>query len=110
MTTVIDLAKQFAPFPFGRYEEHGPHSGARFREEFLLPLLRRGESVVVDLSNARGLAPSFLEEAFGGLVRAGFTPTQLDELIEIRSETDPSLTVEIKTYILNAAHAGGAPH
>ncbi|PIB89932.1 STAS-like domain-containing protein [Caulobacter sp. FWC2] len=99
MTKVVDVATQFDRYPFGRYPSHGPNNGQRFREEFLIPDLQRGVRLVVDLSHAEGLAPSFLEEAFGGLVRAGFSPTELKDLLDLKSEVDPSLIDEVQTYI-----------
>jgi hypothetical protein len=45
-----------------------------------------GQLVVVVLDGTRGYLSSFLEEAFGGLVRErGFRKTELDRLLEIRS-------------------------
>jgi len=99
MTKVVDVAAQFDRYPFGRYPSHGPNNGERFREEFLVPDLRQGVKLTIDLSHADGLAPSFLEEAFGGLVRAGFSPRDIAALVEVRSDTDPSLIDEIQHYI-----------
>jgi len=46
---------------------------------------------VIVLDGARGYTSSFLEEAFGGLVRLkGFSREQLDRLIEIRV-SDPAM-------------------
>lgn len=72
----INIAKDFSPYPAGRVRGDGPNSGERFRDDFLIPALRAGHvDVVVD--GVAGLPSSFYEEAFGGLVRAGF---RLDEL------------------------------
>lgn len=106
----INLAKQFSTYPFGRYPKHGPDNGERFRLEYLEPALRAGGVVTVDISGARGLAPSFLEEAFGGLIRAGFTKADLDQRLVIRSEVDPSLVEEVKGYIDEEAARQLAPH
>jgi hypothetical protein len=101
-TEIIDVAAQFSPYPFGRYPEHGPFNGQRFRDEFLLPALRRGARVVVDLTRARGVAPSFLEEAFGGLIRAGLPIESVNRNLIVRSDVDASLAVEVHDYILAA--------
>ncbi len=91
---------QFSSRPYGRYPEHGPHNGQRFREEILLPALRANDDViVVDLDGARGLGPSFLEEVFGGLIRAGFTREELAQRLRIKSDSDPSYLTEIQSYI-----------
>lgn len=67
--TVINIAKQFSPFPAGRVREDGKYSGMRFREEILTPALRKYKRVKVVFDGVAGLGSSFLEEAFGGLVR-----------------------------------------
>lgn len=102
MSKTIRLATDFNPFPFGRYPSHGDWSGERFREEILAPALKGGEDVQVDLDGARGLSPSFLEEAFGGLVRAGFSPEDLLRHLTIKSDRDPSFIATIRAYIQKA--------
>ncbi len=67
----IDVAKDFSPFPAGRLITDGPFSGARFRDEYLVPALRDNDAVEIILDGAKGYGSSFLEEAFGGLVRSG---------------------------------------
>lgn len=69
---MIKIASDFSPYPGGRYRTDGDWNGQAFREEKLAPALRAGETVIVDLDDVRGLPPSFLEEAFGGLLRDGF--------------------------------------
>lgn len=66
---VIVVGEKFSKTPAGRYNTDGPYSGARFRDELLVPALMRGSEVTVDLSGVIGYGSSFLEEAFGGLVR-----------------------------------------
>jgi len=95
----ITVAKDFNRLPYGRYPEHGANNGQRFREEFLLPALRRGSDLLVDLDGTRGLGPSFLEEAFGGLVRAGLTAAEIQRRVTVKSDDDPSYISEIQSYI-----------
>jgi hypothetical protein len=83
----------------GRFEVHGPFNGARFRDEFLLPALRRGEDVAVDFTGLRGKAPSFLDEAFGTLVEHGFSVKDLKEHLQILSGDDTSVAGEVWRYI-----------
>nr|WP_249205781.1 STAS-like domain-containing protein [Burkholderia cenocepacia] len=80
---MISVASDFSPFAGGRYTSDGPFSGERFREEVLLPHLRRGETLSIDLDGTLGLGSSFLEEAFGGLVRAGFRLADLKRRLTI---------------------------
>jgi hypothetical protein len=100
---IVSIASDFNEFPFGRKPEHGPHSGERFRKEYLEPALQRGEHIEISLDGARGLSPSFLEEAFGGLVRAGFGADYVLQHIRIISEGDPSYIAEIESYVRDAA-------
>lgn len=86
----IVVARDFSRYPGGRYKADGEFSGEAFREEKLLPALREAEAVdarvVVDIDGAAGYPSSFLEEAFGGLVREGhYTSRELDSLLVIRA-------------------------
>jgi len=78
----ISVANDFTPFPGGRYRKHGKGSGQEFREDILLPILKVGDSVKIELDGASGYPPSFLEEAFGGLVREGFSAAGLRKHIQ----------------------------
>ena len=69
----IDMSKDFSAYPAGRDRSDGPNSAERFRDDILAPALRDNAEVTVVFSDGiRGLPASFLEEAFGGLVRLGF--------------------------------------
>lgn len=61
------------PYPGGRFVADGPYSGEFFRDEVLDPALRvaikQREKIRVILDGAPGYGSSFLEEAFGGLIR-----------------------------------------
>ncbi|MEX0142011.1 STAS-like domain-containing protein [Janthinobacterium sp. AD80] len=85
--TMISIPKNFSENPAGRYRTDGPNSGQRFREDWLLPALQSSSRVTVDLDGALGFGSSFLEEAFGGLVRAGFKGRDLHDKLEILSKT-----------------------
>lgn len=99
---VINVGKQFNRFPAGRFLADGPWSGERFRDEVLAPALKGGARVVVELDDTLGYGSSFLEEAFGGLVRTGVLPsTELTRRIELLTE-DESLRLEILSYIEEA--------
>lgn len=83
----IDVVRDFGHAPAGRHRADGPRTGEHFREELLLPRLRAKDDdrLIVILDGAAGYPGSFLEEAFGGLVRAGFTPSKLRERMVIRA-------------------------
>ena len=97
----IDVARSFTPYPVGRTRSDGRYSGEAFREDHLVPALREG-AVAVVMDGTKGYGSSFLEEAFGGLVRHhGFEPDQLRERLVIKTE-DSLLSTEIWTYIEEA--------
>jgi hypothetical protein len=82
------LVVKHAPAPGGRYVSDGLFSGEWFREEVLRPAvshaIESGEKVRVDLDGAPGYGSSFLEEAFGGLVRKGYLKReQVSRVLEI---------------------------
>lgn len=79
----IVVAKDFSDDPFGRDSKQGPNSGERFRDDFLIPALERSRKVVVD-GGSLVFGYSFLEEAFGGLVRKGFTKDDVLSRVEFR--------------------------
>ena len=88
MSRVLTLATEFARSPSGRYPTDGPNSGERFREELLYPALQR-DNVVVVLDGVLTLGSSFLDEAFGGLVREkGMTPSELRSKLVIESRLE----------------------
>jgi hypothetical protein len=70
--TTIRIA-DFAPSPGGRYVSDGEYSGEWFRDDILAPALSAAQAasdtLVVELDGTSGYGSSFLEEAFGGLIR-----------------------------------------
>lgn len=89
-------------YPGGRNRQDGVFSGEVFRDDILAPALRTAQYVCVDMDGTRGYGSSFLEEAFGGLLRIGFSRKEILEKIEIRS-TESSLADEIFHYIRKSA-------
>lgn len=77
--------------PGGRFKADGPFSGEAFREDKLVPALEPepgvGARVTVDLDGTLGNPASFMEEAFGGLVRvSGFSVERLMRQLTIVSK------------------------
>ena len=105
----LNIAKTFSPMAVGRYRKDNPHSGEVFREEHLTSMLRRAvqehDILEVDLEGMRGLSASFLDEAFGGLVRSGeWTAKQVLEFVRFVPEDtyfDPYIK-NVKDFIRDA--------
>jgi hypothetical protein len=90
MNMQINVATAFHARPFGRNADHDPDAnGEKFREEHLVPALREGQKVTVDFSGTGAVAPSFIEEAFGGLIDRGFSFDFLTTHLVIRFPNNP---------------------
>lgn len=94
----LNVAREFSKYPAGRFTADGPASGEEFREKYLLPTLQAKKSLKIELDGTRGYGSSFLEEAFGGAVRAGYDPELVKQSFELISD-DESLIEEIHDYI-----------
>lgn len=105
---MISVAQDFSEFPGGRYYSDGPKSGQEFRETLLLPTFREvlssGDTLVVDLDGAFGLARSFLEEAFGGLAREVGVDT-VSKFLVVKATQDPRLKDRVLRYVNGAAQS-----
>jgi hypothetical protein len=99
---IVNVAKDFSRFPAGRFSSDGPYSGEEFRRKLLEPHLQKDEVILVDLDGALGYGSSFLEEAFGGLIRVGYAAADLLRRLTFKSK-DESLVKEIKGYIQRAS-------
>lgn len=100
--TRINIAHDFHDAPAGRYLDDGPFNGELFRTKHLVPALRAGEVTVI-LDEAEGYGSSFLEEAFGGLIRKeGFSGSELRNKLKLVSAEDPTLIDEIWSYVEDA--------
>ncbi len=98
---IINVAEDFSRYPAGRYVSDGPYSGEQFRRLFLMPTLAQQREITIVLDGVRGYGSSFLEEAFGGLVREGYSSEEILSLITIVT-SDPSLEFEVHEYIEHA--------
>ena len=104
--TIINLGRDFSPYPFGRYRTDGRYSAERFRTEYLVPALKKDTVTVVLDDVPSEIGSSFLEEAFGGLVRTErWNLQQLMNRLVIESRRQ-DYTIEIMNYIHQAAVSG----
>ena len=104
----IYIEKEFSKYPAGRYINDGDSSGQAFRESHLVPALKdnRFSTVLVVFDGVAGFGSSFLEEAFGGLIRESYIEKSvIDDKLQISTnEGDLEDFVKLaKKYITDAA-------
>lgn len=98
----IYVAKDFSKMPCVRLRKDGKKSGEEFRDDVLFPALQSNEKVIVDLDGVLTLGSSFLEEAFGGVVRKGYyTAKQLKSKMVIKFQLE-SYVAEVWDYVKTA--------
>lgn len=88
----INIADDFSAYPVGRDRDDSEKSnGKKFREEHLIPALnqalREHTQLIVSLEGVESIGSSFLEEAFGGVVRNHkWSPADLRSILRIEYE------------------------
>ncbi|MBO9482237.1 MULTISPECIES: STAS-like domain-containing protein [Gammaproteobacteria] len=98
----FDIGIDFNAFPGGRFIADGPASGEEFRDQHLARLVAENDKVVIYFDNAMGYGSSFLEEAFGGLVRKKIIAREeLLKKLDLRTEQD-SVKNSVIEYIKKA--------
>ncbi len=99
----IRICEDFTDTPGGRYITEGDFSGELFRNKILYPKLQEanGDKLIVDFDGCYGFGTSFLEEAFGGLVREYNIKGLLNNLIMVSTE-DESIPKLVTKYIRDA--------
>ena len=106
---IYSIANEYSKTPGGRFIHEGACSGEDFRKTVLKPLYLKckenGEELAVDLDGGYGYATSFLEEAFGGLVRELKDPGV--RKIKIISTEEPALVERVDQYITDALRREG---
>ena len=100
----ISIAKDFSRIPGARYPKEGDFSGQVFRTNVLCPrlleALKNNEKLQVILDGTAGLGTSFLEEAFGGLIRHDHISYEdICRVLVLVSEEDGEYIDEINEYL-----------
>lgn len=96
----INVVKDFNKKPYGRYPDDGEGCGQFFRERLLAPRLREYDHVHVVLDGYNRYGRSFLDEAFGGLIRdEGFTWDQLQGKLSYSHSLVKSIELLIRDRI-----------
>ena len=92
----INICKDYTDTPGGRYISQGEFSGEDFRNKLLKPkyleAVEKNEKLKIDLDGGYGYGSSFLEEDY----------KQALEIIQIKSNDEPSLIEDITKYIKDA--------
>lgn len=100
------VANEFYRRPLGRYRTQGTYTGEAFREDILLPKLKAlspNEKFTIDFTGVTMNGSSFLEEAFGGLVRKhGYSAKELKNTFIFKFPRRPSLEEKVWQYISDA--------
>lgn len=98
----IKICEDFSDAPGGRYKKEGKNSGEQFREEILFPKYEQAEKenkkLEINFDGCFGFGTSFLEEAFGGLVRKYKKKGVLKRIIIISKE-DETIPNNIQKYV-----------
>ncbi len=107
ITLVVD--KEFSHTPGFRTKDEGPYPAVDFRDEHLYPKIKEAIDndfvLLVDLDGAAGYGTSFLEEAFGGLIRVCKLSYQdIMNHLSLKSDDDPSYIEEIYGYLRDASN------
>ncbi|QCE32856.1 DUF4325 domain-containing protein [Acetobacteraceae bacterium] len=85
----ISIAKDFSPRTGARFIRLGPYSGEAFQKLLLERLAKatNNDPLYVYVDGENGYFSSFLEEAFGGLVRLKrISPTELQQKLIIKAD------------------------
>lgn len=95
--------RKFTRYPGPRLKEDGNYSGEEFRDEYLLPkyleAVKNKVCLHVILEGTKGYASSFLEEAFGGLVRKGYKKREIRKHLKVHSPDRSWYEQEVYDYI-----------
>lgn len=106
----LDVASQFTrrlgPRYISQSERHD--TGEEFRDRLLLPALRNciqnKEELIVVFDGCSGAGVSFLEESFGGLIRAGVAYQDIKEWLRIVWNANPRKKAQAEGFIEKAYH------
>ena len=98
----IKISNDFSETPGGRYKTEGKYSGEEFRDTLLKKMyddaVSKNEILRIDFDDCYGIGTSFLEEAFGGLVRK-YHLREILKHIELVANDDETILINVPKYI-----------
>ena len=104
----IKISTDFSDTPGGRLIEEGDFSGELFRDKILIQKYEEAERtntfLEIDFDDCYGVGTSFLEEAFGGLVRK-YHKHGILQRIKIVAIEDETITDNITKFVEKAEAA-----
>jgi hypothetical protein len=92
----FSIARQFSRHPGPRYRKQGADSGEALRARLVRLLNDSNQTIIVDLDGTSGYGSSFLDEAFGGLIRSEGFDSSVAQRFQFVSNVDPTYIDEIK--------------
>lgn len=103
----IYVATQYTRTPNARFEHQAKgQSGEGFRDKLLLPYLKeciqKQEILDVHFDGCLGAGVSFLEEAFGGLIRKGISYEDTQKYLRIIWNGNPRKKLQAEGFINKA--------
>lgn len=102
----IKISADYSDALGGRYIKEGDFSGEDFRDNMLegmyLQCLENSEALVIDFDDLYGCPCGFLEEAFGGMIRKGYSMKEMLDTISFIANDNPEVIEEIKNYMEEA--------
>ena len=85
--------------PFGRYRTDGDGNGEEYRVDYIVPELKLGNKLIINLDGIDEFGSSFLVEAFANLIRKeDFTYEYIKKMVIFECE-DKEVINEIQYYL-----------
>lgn len=106
-TLILKIKNDFSATPGPRYIVEGEFSGELLRTTILIKIVNEAiqnkAKLLIDLDGTAGYGTSFLEEAFGGLIREDkISYAKLKETLDFKSNEEPYLIDDIREYMEEA--------
>lgn len=102
----IVISRDFSCTPGARYRNEGKFSGEEFRDDILEvkynKCVSNGEKLVINFDGGYGYSTVFLEEAFGGFIRKGYSLEEFLSVVYFVSDEEVKLIDDIMEYMKDA--------